>query len=143
MSLADYSTMETELKEELTKFESELKAYKIKKYQRDTEDYKRGIVYNWTTSGQRNWRPCTHGGTRAPGTRAPRRQEGSRQTQRPNLLLTSEEGTSDQDHTSASSTDEAFLDRIPRRNPGGDRGRGTHPSSSREWNMVTRNRSRR
>lgn len=140
MSKADYTKMETDLKDELTKFEDELKAYKIKKYQRDAEDYKRGTIYNWTTNTQRSRRPRAYRDTRATGARG--QQGDNRRRQHRDLFLTSEEGTSEQDHTSASSADEAFLgrDRAPVRKQGGGGGRGAHPAS-RIRSMQTRSRN--
>lgn len=136
MNKPDFTTMESAFKEELMKFEEELKAYKIKKYQRDSEDYKRGTVYNWTSGALYARRP------RARRQRHPRatQYEGTRPGSRKDLLLTSEDGTSDQSHTGASSAEEAFLedDRSGRRKRGGARGRGARPPPGEMVNRETR-----
>lgn len=100
----EFKTMELKIKEELGNFERELKAYKIKKYERDAEDYKNGTVYDWN-SRQRQRRG-------APPTRRDRRN-----------VLTSEEDTSDQGQTSDSSMGERFLGGH-KRGPRNWRGRG-------------------
>lgn len=121
------SKLETEIKAGLDTFEEELKAFKIKKFERDAEDYRRGLVYNWTRRD-----------TRIPRGTARLQRHGRQLQHRPirDLLLTSEAETSDQGHTSASSTDEAFLG-------GGARGRRGRRrrgggNESRDPNRVTR-----
>lgn len=100
-ALKDMGTkLETDLKAELTTFEDELKAFKIKKFERDSEDYRRGMVYNWNLS-DRPIRNQRHLGRQHRNWRQPERHH--------DLLLTSEAETSDPGHTSASSTDEIFL----------------------------------
>ena len=104
MDTTSFTTMETELKQELAGFEDQLKAYKIKKYERDAEDYRRGSVYDWTL--HHSWKPDAQRSQRPRRRRAPGgHRERARLGQRRELLLTCEEETSDQGQTSASSTD--------------------------------------
>lgn len=123
------SNLEMEIQTELKTFEEDLKAYKIRKFERDAEDYRTGSVYNW----KRKDKP------RVPKPAAHPRRYGRPPERRPNrdLLLTSESETSDQGHTSASSTDDHFLG-------GRGRGRGQRGkrrgggNGSRDPNRVTR-----
>lgn len=118
------SKLETEMKAELDTFEEELKAFKIKKFERDAEDYRRGSVYNWMKRE-----------TGIPRGTARQRQGKVRRPIR-DLLLTSEAETSDQGHTSASSTDDAFLGGGARGRRGRSRRGGEN--ASRDPNRVTR-----
>lgn len=132
--------LEEAIKEGLAKFEDELKAFKIEKYERDAEDYRRGSVYKWDK--RRQQKPQTRGqrsGQRG-GQRGGHRRGEQRQKER-HLLLTSEAETSDQGSSSASSsTDGPFLGQR-----GGHtyrKGRGGAKGRSRDPNRFTRSLNR-
>lgn len=92
MDTINFTTMETELKEELSSFENEIKSYKIKKYEQDAEDYRRGTVYDWTPI----WKSGTQRGQKSRCRRTPKqRRDHSRPGHHRGFLLTSE---SDQVH---------------------------------------------
>lgn len=106
--------LENEIKEGLTKFEDELKAFKIDKYERDAEDYRKGSVYNWKRRDytKRTQRP------QARGQHTGERRQRQRHRE---MLLTSEAETSDQGTSASSSTEGSFL----------ESGRGGHTQTYR------------
>ena len=132
--------MERTLREELSSFESTLKAYKIKKYERDADDYKNGKVYTWMNE-QRDKRM-----------HYPTQIRRERQGRRDHLTSeTSDQEMGDRGRTSESSADERFLGPtghpplpFPRgrgRGRGGGRGKYKHPPPPHK--MTTRSLNNR
>lgn len=70
-TLKDYETqfktdhLEEKLKMDIEKYTENLKCLKIKKFQRDENDYKEGKVYNWNKRTPRGTEPGPHGRTRS------------------------------------------------------------------------------
>lgn len=134
LEIGEWTGLENSIKEELIKFEKELKAYKIKKFERDAEDYKNDAVYNWKDTAH----------DRPESRRANWRRDGWRQNERQPDQLRSQDERSDPGHTSESSMDDHFLGghRRPPPHPPNRGGRkrrgGARDRSNRSLQRITR-----
>ena len=128
------------MKDDLQKFESEIKTLKRNKFEKHAEDYKKGTVYKWQQPGWKERRPeASRQRQRFP------HNEGNRDN------YTAEESDPALSSDSTYSQDERFLDARPRggsrqnnqRRGARGRGRGGGRKDVNPSLVVTRSKSKK
>ena len=139
LSPDEFTSLERKMKDDLQKFESEIKTLKRNKFERHAEDYKKGTVYKWQ---QPMWKE------RRPAASRQRERFARNEGNRDNYMTEESDPALSSDSTH--SQDERFLDPRPR---GGSRhnnqrrgargkGRGGGRKNINPSSVVTRSKSK-